>query len=126
MEEISDQLNDFVEKVNSLDDSERVEFILFHGSRAEGRGLQDSDVDVCIGYNGDERSQSEFRLRILQQISSNFDVQMFRLLPLNVRVQVLRGAPVYVKNARALYETALQTIREYESFKPHLMEYVGA
>ena len=113
----------FMEAARNLHDFDRIGFVLFHGSMAEGRGITGSDIDLCVYYQGGEDVQSDFRLRLLEKLPSRFDVQVFQQLPLIVRNQVLGGMPIYVKDKKLLYETALTTIREYESFKPHLMEY---
>ena len=54
-----------------------------------------------------------------------YDIQVFQLLPLYVRVETLRGIPVFVRNERLLYETATRTIREFEDFKHRLHDYTG-
>ncbi|MEA1924493.1 MAG: nucleotidyltransferase domain-containing protein [Candidatus Altiarchaeota archaeon] len=111
--------------VESMDDFGRVEFILVYGSSAEGRAVEGSDIDFCVYYVGSEEEQSRFRMRLLGGLPSNFDVQIFQRLPLYVRKEVLRGKEVYVRDREFMYDVALQSIREYDLFRPYLMDYVG-
>jgi hypothetical protein len=123
-EELKADLNKFMEVIKSMKDFHRVEFIILHGSSAEGRVMEGSDIDVCIYYLGSEEEQSRFRLKLLEKLPSKFDVQIFQQLPLYVKKEVLKGKDLYVRHREFMYDTALQSIREYDSFQPHLMEYI--
>jgi len=123
--ELERRLSKFMETIKSLKGFDRVEFILFHGSVAEGRGLPESDLDFCVYYNGNSKEQSDFRYMVLGKVSQDYDLQIFQELPLYVRVEALKGRVLYARNKLFLYDTALNTVREYESFRPHLLEYVG-
>ncbi len=90
--------------------SERVEFVIFHSSRAIGRGLKSSDIDLCIYYKGTVEEMSKFRLKLLSRLPSHVDVQIFQQLPLYVRKEVLKGRVLYAKDRKFLYEVALKTI----------------
>ncbi len=104
----------------------RVRFIILYGSAAEGHMTSDSDIDLCIDYNGPRDDASRFRHAVLSLLSSDrIDVQVFQLLPLYVRVEILKGIPVFVQNRRALYETADRTLREFADFRHRLHDYTG-
>ena len=103
-----------------------IRFILLHGSAAEGRATGDSDIDLCVYYDGDRAEAAQFRHRILSRLpGTHYDVQIFGILPLYVRVEVLRGIPVFVPDMRFLYETADRTLREFGDFKHRLYDYTG-
>ncbi len=103
-----------------------VRFIILHGSAAEERMTSDSDIDLCIDHNGPRDEAARFRHAVLSLLPSDrFDVQVFQLLPLYVRVEILRGIPVFVRNRRALYETADRTLREFADFRHRLHDYTG-
>ena len=103
-----------------------VRFILLHGSAAEGRATGNSDIDLCVYYDGDLKEAAQFRHRILSRLpGTHYDVQIFQLLPLYVRVEIIRGIPVFVRNERFLYETATRTLREFGDFKHRLYDYTG-
>lgn len=122
--ETNQEISKFMEVVRSMKDFDRVEFILLYGSAAEGRAIKGSDIDLCIYYRGTKENQSRFRLRLLEKLSPNFDVQIFQQLPLYVRKEVLKGRDIYVRDREFMYDVALQNIREYDFFRPHLMDYV--
>jgi len=104
----------------------KVRFILLHGSAAEGHATPDSDIDLCVYYEGTSGEAGRFRHAILSRLPTiRYDVQVFQLLPLYVRVEILRGIPVFVRDERFLYETAIRTIREFEDFKHRLYDYTG-
>lgn len=107
-------------------DFRNVRFVLLHGSGAEGRATADSDIDLCVYYDGDRNEAAQFRHRILSRLPSlRYDLQVFQHLPLYVRVEVLRGIPVFVRDDRFLYETATRTLREFGDFKHRLYDYTG-
>jgi predicted nucleotidyltransferase len=104
----------------------RVRFVLLYGSAAEGRMTPDSDIDLCVYYDGSREEAAQFRHAVLARLPDLcYDVQIFQLLPLYVRVEVLRGIPVYVHDMRFLYETATRTLREFGDFKHRLYDYTG-
>jgi predicted nucleotidyltransferase len=104
----------------------KVRFVILHGSSAEGRATDDSDIDLCVYYDGDRKEAAQFRHAILSRLPSlRYDVQVFQLLPLYVRVEVLRGIPVFIRDKRFLYETATRTLREFGDFKHRLYDYTG-
>ncbi|MCL7476358.1 MAG: nucleotidyltransferase domain-containing protein [ANME-2 cluster archaeon] len=96
------------------------------GSAARGDAISGSDIDLCIYYNADEKEDlSRFRLDILSRLKGSvFDIRMFQQLPLYVRVEVLKGRIIYTREQSFLYGIALDTIREFESFKPRFHDYI--
>lgn len=103
-----------------------IRFVMLYGSIAEGRATEDSDIDLCVYYDGDHKEAAQFRHKILSALPSHrYDIQVFQLLPLYVRVEVLRGLPVFVRDDRFLYETATRTLRDFGDFKHRLYDYTG-
>ena len=65
------------------------------------------------------------RLGFLGRIPDKYDIQIFQLLPLYVKVKVLKeGRILYSKDKRKIYDTAYQTIKEYNLFEPHYNDYI--
>ena len=122
---MQEDLGRFMKVLKAQKDFGKVEFVILHGSAAEGRALTGSDIDLCIGYTGNKKQQSDYRQNLLKELPSRFDVQMFDMLPLYVRKNVLRGKEVYVRDKRKVYDTAMRTIKDYELFRPRLMLYLG-
>ena len=89
-----------------------------------------SDIDICLflrprNYAGEELNRK--RLRYVDAAANDrADVQLFQQLPLHVRSMVLKEANwVLVKDEPALYELAMQTIRNFEDFRKHYDEYLA-
>ncbi len=105
---------------------EHVRFVMLYGSRAEGRAGGESDIDICIYFEGSEEEASRFRVEALTALSSApVDIRIFKQLPLYVRVQVLKGKVVYCPDETFLYDVAWTTIREYDDFRHRLYDYLG-
>ena len=105
---------------------EKVQFIIFYGSASCGEATTDSDLDICIYFESTNDKASRFRFDVLSQIGDDrLDIQIFQQLPLYVRVQVLKGVVLFYRDLPFVYETALLTIKEFESFKHRLYDYTG-
>lgn len=105
---------------------EHVRFILLFGSVAEGRAREDSDIDLCISYDGTKEEAMEFRFRVLTALSDTpADIRVFEALPLYMRLQALRGMVLFCRDTGELYSVAWDTIRDFESFRHRLDDYIG-
>jgi predicted nucleotidyltransferase len=127
---INPELSEFVDaalrQMQQLADFGKVRFVILHGSTAEGRPTADSDIDLCVYYDGSREDAAQFRHKLLSRLPAlRYDIQVFQLLPLYVRVEILRGIPVFVRDERFLYETATRTLREFGDFKHRLYDYTG-
>jgi predicted nucleotidyltransferase len=104
----------------------KVCFIIIYGSVSEGHSREDSDIDICIYYNGSEIEASKFRLEVLSELmSDDYDVQIFNHLPLYIRKDVLKGEVIYHRDQSFLYDVAYKTIKEFEDFKKYYYDYIG-
>ena len=113
-------------QMRQVPDFKNVRFVLLYGSAAEGRMTAGSDIDLCVYYDGNREDAALFRHVVLSQLPGlRYDIQVFQFLPLYVRVETLRGIPVFVRQERFLYETATRTLREFEDFKHRLHDYTG-
>ncbi|ODS42235.1 MAG: hypothetical protein MSIBF_02550, partial [Candidatus Altiarchaeales archaeon IMC4] len=102
------EISKLMKVMQSMEDFDMVEFVLLHGSSAEGRATENSDIDVCVYFKGNSEEQSRFRLRLLEKLPSDIDVQIFQQLPLYVRKEVLKGREIYVHDREFTYDLALQ------------------
>jgi len=117
------ELDSVVEKIRGFDD---VQFIILYGSAAEGRMTEESDVDLCVGFDGCEEEASRIRFEILSELfDDSYDVQIFQLLPLYLKKKVLKGEVLYCMDKQELYEIAYETIRKFEDFKHRYYDYIG-
>nr|WP_321352437.1 nucleotidyltransferase domain-containing protein [uncultured Methanoregula sp.] len=110
--------------LSELPGFERVRFIMLYGSSLTGR--TGSDIDLCIYYDGTPEESSRFRMQALSLPGADlFDIQIFSLLPLYVRMEVLKGEVVFYRDLRFVYETAVLTCRDFEMFRHRLDDYTG-
>jgi len=81
---------------------------------------------ISASVSGGERNEAaRFRHAALSRLPGNYDIQIFQQLPLHVRVEVLKGMPVFIRNTRFLYEKANETLRDFEEFRHRLYDYTG-
>jgi uncharacterized protein len=105
---------------------EKVRFVMLYGSVAKGAARADSDIDLCIYFDGPQDEASLFRFRALAELfDDRYDIQIFLQLPLYVRVDVLSGILLYAPDLEFVYDVAYATIREFDDFKHRLYDYIG-
>jgi uncharacterized protein len=123
MENLSDKIDRAVSRIRSLG-GDKVRFIILYGSAREGRMKEDSDIDICVYYDGADAS--EFRLKVLSDLFDDvYDIKIFQQLPLPLRMEVLKGRVLYEDDTPFLYDKAYEAIKEFESFKRRYYDYLG-
>ena len=92
--------------------------VLLFGSVARKEKTTE-DIDVCLIFREDISQDKVFEKMVdYASLSDVIDVKVFQLLPLHVRIRVIReGKVLHVKDEDALYETVISTLREFEDFK---------
>lgn len=122
----SDTKQYLVGRIKNVEGFDNVQFIILYGSVAEGRSTSRSDIDICIGYDGEEKEASRFRFKVLSELfEDRYDVQIFQLLPLYVRKEVLKGEVLYCRDKNEMYEIAYGQIRAFDDFKHRYYDYIG-
>ncbi len=121
--ELNQKIQKFLKLVRTLDEFKQIEFIFLYGSTANGNSNKLSDIDICIYFKGTEEESYNFRLKILSMVDG-FDIQIFQQLPVYVQKEVLAGKALHTKNPSFIYDIALKTIQEFESFKPLYHDYI--
>jgi uncharacterized protein len=120
---LSERVDLAVSKIKSFD-CDKVRFIILYGSASEGGMRADSDIDICVYYDGTDAS--EFRLKVLSDLFDDiYDIKIFQQLSLPLRMQVLKGRVLYEDDTPFLYDKAYETIKEFGSFKPRYYDYLG-
>ena len=124
--DISKAVDAALREIRQVAGFKKVRFVMLYGSAAEGRMTAESDIDLCVYYDGPREEAAQFRHAVLSRLPHlRYDVQVFQLLPLYVRVEVIRGVPVFIPDMRFLYETATRTLREFGDLKHRLYDYTG-
>jgi predicted nucleotidyltransferase len=112
--------------MRTLEGFDKVRFVILYGSVAEGRARAGSDIDLAVYYDGGREEAARFRFAALAELADDrCDIQIFSLLPLYIRTEVLRGRVVYCPDERFLYDVAYRTVREFGDFKHRLYDYIG-
>ena len=119
------KIKELLEKIKNTQDFDKIKFIILYGSVAEGKERTDSDIDICVYYDGKDEEAFNFRFRILSEFDEKYDIKIFQHLPLYVKIEVLKGKVIYCKDKKFLYEIAMQTIREFDEFKHRFYDYIG-
>jgi uncharacterized protein len=94
---------------------DKVQGVLLYGSMARGDAGPRSDIDLCI-----VASQAADRIALWREFISHlrdnrYDVRIFELLPLHIKIAVMdEGLVVYAKDILELYEYFHPFRREWE------------
>jgi len=124
--EIRERVDKAVQQIQQVPGFEHVRFIIFYGSAEKQQMTAGSDIDLCIYHDGTRTDAAQFRHAVLSRLPGiRYDVQIFQQLPLYVRVEVLKGTPVFTRDLRFLYETANQTLRDFDDFRHRLYDYTS-
>ena len=94
MHNISEKIDRAVQKIKSLG-GDKVRFILLYGSASVGRMKEDSDIDICVYYDGADAS--EFRLKVLTDLFYDiYDIKIFQQLPyhIHIRTKLMISRPI--------------------------------
>lgn len=81
-------------------------------------------VDVCI-VMFPEKVSGGFDKRVEYSIAEKLDVQVFQDLPIYIRKRILKeGKVIHCKDKDTLYDIAIETIKEFELFRPKYELYI--
>lgn len=119
MSEVVDLVFDIFEQVGVGKDD--VRFIYLFGSSVDDVEAA-RDIDVCISVDSEDLEVLEQRIN--GRVPEKYHFSIFENLPLQVKNQVFKGELLYRRD-KSVYDEALKTFREFESFKPHYEEIIG-
>lgn len=79
---------------------DNIDAILLFGSHANNTSTFRSDIDICIVFKSEIslKEATEIRIKILGNLSKKIDLQIFNLLPFNIKSEIS-------KNHRILYKS---------------------
>ncbi len=115
----------FLKKLKSMPDFNSVKFVFLFGSVARNEDNKLSDIDLAVYYEGNKKERFNFRIKLLSQLSNDYDVKVFQDLPLFIKKSVLTGKLVYYKDIQFVYSVAYETIKQFNDFKKAYYDYIG-
>ncbi|MBI4439982.1 nucleotidyltransferase domain-containing protein [Candidatus Woesearchaeota archaeon] len=76
-----------------------IKMILLFGSAAENKMSYRSDIDIAVVFNRPvpRKEAGEFRLRLLGKLPSKVDLQVFDVLPMKIRREILKKNKILYK-----------------------------
>ncbi len=117
--------SDIIRTIMDLDDDGLIRFIIMYGSRTRNCPREGSDLDICIYYDADEKGRFDFRTKALGVLfTEDIDLHIFQDLPLQVRMEVLKGKVLYSDDDVFLHDLAYHQIKEFDDFRHHLYDYL--
>ena len=103
---------------------EKVRFIALYGSTAVGRYSDLSDIDIAVFYDGNKDERFKFRMKISGRVKDDIDIHTFQDLPVYIRKEIISSVKlIFYKEYNRIFDIFMETIREFEDFKPRLNMY---
>jgi predicted nucleotidyltransferase len=99
----------------------RIIGVMLYGSYLNGGNFRDIDLALFITPGITDKEMMHIRLDYLKNNPDLFDIQIYNLLPLVVKKDILKGQVLY--ESSAMYDLVYQVIREYEDFEKYLIQY---
>ena len=116
---ISCMKEEILNRLQKLPCFDRLRFVYVYGSSAAGKATERSDIDVALYYDiTDDRKLYDLLFLISGSFPDKYDIQMFQLLPLRVKIEVLKGELIYADDKGFVHDVAWDTIKEYNDFEP--------
>ncbi len=100
----------------------KVEFIVLYGSVARSEQRKESDIDLCVYYEGDRNERFQFRMKVLSELPDKYDVQTLQDLPLFVQADVLGGKLLFYRDLNKVYSVVRKVQKELDDFLPRYKE----
>ena len=92
--------------------------MLLYGSQARGEAGPDSDIDLCVVAPESKDKANLWREFISHLRSDRYDVRIFEILPLHIKMSVIEeGVVLYSRDELELYEYFYPFRREWEDQK---------
>jgi len=117
-------MENFLEKAEKLPEFKKIVAVILYGSSLE-KNRKPNDIDLCFVFEGNKKEQINFRLKLLKIAPDRLDIQLFNLLPVYLRIEILKGKIVYLKNREKMYDIALSSIKEFVDFKKSYLDYIS-
>lgn len=98
---------------------DKLRFVYLYGSSATGEPTERSDIDIALYYDiTDKHELYNLLFLISGSFPDKYDIHMFQLLPLYVKIEVFKGELLYAEDRGFVHDIAWKTIKEYNDFEP--------
>lgn len=106
-------------RLQRLPHFDKLRFVYVYGSSVTGKVMKTSDIDVALYYDiKDKYELHNLLFYISGSFPDKYDISMFQLLPLYVRIEVFKGELIYTDDKGFVHDIAWETIKEYNDFEP--------
>ncbi len=122
---IEDLREDLLPRLEKIGSFEHLVAVWLFGSHAEGQARSDSDIDLACYYDLPSEELGEISIRLAGRLPDAYDAEVFQLLPLVVRKQVLSGEVIWTRDEPRVYDIAIETLRDWFWFEPHYREVIA-
>ena len=108
-----------MKRLQRLPHFDKLRFVYVYGSSVTGKVSKTSDIDVALYYDiTDKYELHNLLFYISGSFPDKYDICMFQLLPLYVKIEVLKGELIYTIDKGFVHDIAWETIKEYNDFEP--------
>ena len=121
---MGNKIESFLEKTRKFSEFKKVIAVILYGSSIE-KNRKPNDTDLCFVFEGNKKENIDFKMNLLKIAPDGFDIQMFSLLPAYLKIQILKGRIVDMRNQEKMYALALETIKEFNDFKKSYLDYIS-
>ena len=109
------KLKEIKKSIEDISKIKEVQAIYLFGSRARNEEKENSDVDICIIGNLNDKEKS----KIFYQFSDNVDLSFFNELPLIIQIRIFKeGKPLFIKNEKEVELIMWKTLSKYREIFP--------
>jgi len=110
---------EILKRLQNLPHFDKLKFVYVYGSSVSGKATERSDIDIALYYDiTDKKELYDLQFLVSGSFPDKYDIHMFRLLPLYVRVEVFKGTLLYTDDKGFVHDIAWKTIKEYNDFEP--------
>jgi len=110
---------EILKRLQELPHFDKLRFVYLYGSTVTGKQSKRSDIDIALYYDiTDKFELHDLLFFISGSFPDKYDIHMFQLLPLYVKIEVFKGELLYTDDKGFVHDIAWKTIKEYNDFEP--------
>jgi len=110
---------EILKRLQELPHFDKLRFVYLYGSTVTGKQSKRSDIDIALYYDiTDKFELHDLLFFISGSFPDKYDIHMFQLLPLYVKIEVFKGELLYTDDRGFVHDIAWKTIKEYNDFEP--------